>query len=106
MCYNINDGVNNEGDNLKKAYSLDYSIERDTERVAAVYDILDKFDSEPTNSDLELMADYILYGKDENGLNAVKRGEVTNGQTRFNSFRTKDDKLESLEAITDNPLND
>ena len=52
------------------------------------------------------MADYILYGKDENGLNAVKRGEVTNGQTRFNSFRTKDDKLESLEAITDNPLND
>lgn len=52
------------------------------------------------------MADYILYGKDENGLNAVKRGEITNGQTRFNSFKTKDDKLESLEAITDNPLSD
>lgn len=91
---------------LKKNYTLDYSIERDTDRVAAVVDKLDQLSSEPTQSDLELMADYILYGKDENGLNAFKRGELTNGQTRFNSFKTKDDKLESLEAITDNPLSD
>ena len=56
---------------MKKAYSLDYSIERDTDRVAAVYDILDQLSTDPNPNDLEQMADYILYGKDENGLNTV-----------------------------------
>lgn len=91
---------------MKKPYSLDYSIERDVDRVAAVYDILDKLEKTPTPNDLELMASYILYGKDENGLNAVQRGEISNGNTRFNSYRTKDDKAVSLDGILDNPLAD
>ena len=56
---------------MKKAYSLDYSIERDTDRVTAVYDILDKLDYDPNATDLEQMASYILYGKNEEGKNAV-----------------------------------
>ena len=51
----------------KKQYSLDYNIERDFERLAAVKDILDNLENKPSNNDLELMASYILYGKDENG---------------------------------------
>ena len=62
---------------MKKAYSLDYSIERDSDRAAAVADILDSMDRDPNPTDLEQMASYILYGKDENGLNAVQRGETT-----------------------------
>ena len=77
--------------NLKKSYSLDYSIERDTDRVAAIYDILDKLPSDPVAGDLEQMASYILYGKDEKGLNAVQRGDITNSNTRYNSFKVKDD---------------
>ena len=38
---------------MKKAYSLDYSIERDTERVAAIYDILDTLEKVPNNTELE-----------------------------------------------------
>lgn len=38
---------------MKKAYSLDYSIERDTDRVTAIYDILDKLDKIPNNTELE-----------------------------------------------------
>ena len=52
------------------------------------------------------MGSYILYGKDEEGQNAVQRGEVTNGKTRYNSYRRKDDKLLSLDKIIDNPLTD
>jgi hypothetical protein len=56
---------------MKKAYSLDYSIERDIDRVAAVKDILDSLPTDPTQTELEQMGSYILYGKDENGKNAV-----------------------------------
>jgi hypothetical protein len=51
----------------KKPYSLDFSIARDTERVKAVEEILDTLNRDPSASELEQMASYILYGKDENG---------------------------------------
>ena len=91
---------------MKKPYSLDYSIDRDTDRVAAVIDILDKLEKNPTPAELEQMGDYILYGKDERGYNAVQRGEINNGKTRYNSFKTKEDKNLSLDEILDNPLAD
>lgn len=52
---------------MKKKYSLDFSIERDADRLRAVEEILDGLDTDPTPSELEQMANYILYGKDENG---------------------------------------
>lgn len=95
------------GDNpLKKPYSLDYSIDRDTDRVIAITDILDKLPTTPPANELELMANYILFGKDEEGYNAPQRGEIILGQTRYNSYRRKDDKLLSLDAILENPLTD
>ena len=48
-----------EKSKVKKPYSLDYSIERDIDRVKAIYDILDKLEKTPTPNDLELMASYI-----------------------------------------------
>ena len=72
---------------MKKAYTLDYSIERDTDRVAAIYDILDTLPTDPNATDLEQMASYILYGKDENGQNSIHRHETTDdGQRRYNTF--------------------
>lgn len=89
---------------MKKSYSLDFSIERDTDRVAAVTNILNSLEKDPSPSELEQMASYILYGKDENGLNAVQRGEITNSNTRYKNYQKKDDKLLSLDAILENPL--
>lgn len=37
----------------------------------AVEKILDTLDTNPTQTELEQMASYILYGKDENGQNAI-----------------------------------
>jgi hypothetical protein len=92
--------------NMKKKYSLDYSIERDWDRLHAVEEILDTLDTKPTNSELEQMASYILYGKDENGKNAVQRGETTDSNKRYNSFQRAADKVQSLDEILENPLSD
>lgn len=92
---------------MKKKYSLDYSIERDVDRLAAVNHILDTLDNTPNYTELEQMASYILYGKDENGLNAVQRKETTDSDKRYKTFaRDADTKNQSLDAILDNPLGD
>jgi hypothetical protein len=52
------------------------------------------------------MGSYILYGKDENGLNAVKRGEITDNNKRYSTFKRKEDKNASLDEILENPLAD
>ena len=56
---------------MKKPYSLDYTIERDTDRLKLVEGILDTLDHDPSETDIEQMATYILYGKDENGLSSL-----------------------------------
>ena len=38
---------------MKKAYSLDYAIERDKDRVTAVAEILDTLERDPNQTDLE-----------------------------------------------------
>lgn len=91
---------------MKKKYSLDYSIERDVDRLEAVREILDTLETNPTNSELEQMASYILYGKDEEGKNAVQRGETTDSDKRYKSFQRAADKVHSLDEILDNPLGD
>lgn len=90
----------------KKQYSLDYNIERDVDRLQAVEDILDNLETRPSNNDLELMASYILYGKDENGKNAIQRKETTDSDKRYKSFQRAADKVQSLDEILENPLAD
>ena len=56
---------------MKKKYSLDFSIVRDIDRMHAVEEILDTMNTDPSATELEQMASYILYGKDENGQNSI-----------------------------------
>lgn len=56
---------------MKKKYVLDFSIIRDTDRLEAVKEILDTLETDPSATELEQMASYILYGKDEQGRNSV-----------------------------------
>ena len=88
---------------MKKKYSLDFSIERDTDRLHAVEEILDKLDTNPSPSELEQMASYILYGKDENGANSIQRRETIDKNKRFKSYKTKDDKVQSLDEMLEMP---
>lgn len=78
---------------MKKKYSLDFSIERDTDRLRAVEQILDELPTNPSPTELEQMASYILYGKDENGNNSIQRKETIDKDKRYKSYKTKDDKV-------------
>ena len=90
---------------MKKSYDLDYSIERDTDRVLAVKEILDTLPTDPKPTDLEQMASYILYGKDENGQNSIHRHETTDdGQRRYSTFARASEKVVSLDELLDNPF--
>lgn len=88
---------------MKKKYSLDFSIERDIDRMQAVGEILDSLETNPTQSELEQMASYILYGKDENGKNSIQRNETIDKDKRYKSYKTKDDKVQSLDEIMEVP---
>lgn len=91
---------------MKKKFSLNYDIYSDKDRVKEINKILDNLNSTPSNSDLELMANYILYGKDENNTNAIQRKETYEEKKRYNSFKKASEKVESLDAIMDNPMMD
>ena len=80
---------------MKKPYSLDYNIERDIDRLTAVENILDTLTNIPNSNDLELMASYILYGRDENGKNLVQKGLCIDPDRRYGSFKKKEEKNES-----------
>ena len=78
---------------LKKKYSLDFNIVRDIDRLHAVEEILDTLETDPSATELEQMASYILYGKDENGQNSIQRNETIDKDKRYKSYKTKDDKV-------------
>jgi poly-D-alanine transfer protein DltD len=88
---------------MRKKYSLDFSIVRDSDRLRAVQDILDSLPTDPSPTELEQMASYILYGKDENGQNAIQRNETIDKDKRYKSYKTKDDKVQSLDEIMEAP---
>lgn len=91
---------------MKKAYTLDYTIERDSDRMEAVKEILDTLEKDPNATDLEQMATYVLYGKDEEGNSSLHRGEVYNNSKRYNSYKTSDDKVLSFDEMIENPATD
>lgn len=49
------------------------------------------------------MGDYILFGKDEKHLSALDRKEITPPPRRYNSYKTKAEKNESLDALLSDP---
>ena len=86
-------------------YQLDFTIERDTDRLKAVEQILDTLSRTPSNAELERFASYIMYGKDENGQNAIQRREIKDYDTKkFKDYKSRDEKNASLEELLENPL--
>ena len=88
---------------MKKKYSLDFSIVRDCDRLRAVQEILDTMATDPSPTELEQMASYILYGKDEEGNNSIQRKETIDKDKRYKSYKTKDDKVQSLDEMMEVP---
>lgn len=90
---------------MKKQYSLDYTIISDKERMEAVREIIDTATKPFSATDLEQLASYVLYGKDESGKNAIQRGETDDRETRrYKLAKRMDEKVQSLDEILENPL--
>ena len=77
---------------------LDFSLSTDKERLTYINNYIDTKNF--SEDDLELMANYLLWGKDENGLNSVQRKEVEIN-TKSKTWDKKE--IESLDNLMDNP---
>lgn len=83
--------------------NLNFKLETNVERAEFVNEYVQRpeFQKRPlTEKELETIADYILYGKDENGKNSVQNKEVKI-QTKSGTWDRKEE--ESLDALTESP---
>lgn len=93
-----------DSDNNKRTtrynFHLDFEIPTDEERVQEVYLVLSKLKTVKP-SELETMANYILWGKDQNDSNLIKEGYIIN-PSRRSAWGKKQDV--SLEMLMENPM--
>lgn len=89
--------------------NLDYSLYTDKERIRASYEYIEHnpqlYDLEKAQNahDLEQLANYILYGKDESKLtNAVQQKRILPPQTKHSTYNRK--PVESLDELVESPL--
>ena len=55
---------------------LDWALSTSSERKQFVDEYIAKLTFKPTEDELETIANYILFGKDEDGLNCTQRKEI------------------------------
>lgn len=79
--------------------SLDYTIRDEASRIQYIYHLLDQTPN-PSNADLERMANYILLGKDANGQNFESRQSGRIPRSRNPSHRKADDEVSLEGAIS------
>lgn len=90
--------------NKKNRLNLDFSLETIQQRTAFIDEYLEApyFKKNPlTNDELEMCANYILWGKDTDGKNVVQRKEIQIDTK--NSTWTQKEQTESLEALMELP---
>lgn len=78
---------------------LDFKLETRSERTAFLNQYIDSLNFAPTEDELETMANYILWGKNSEGLNG--RQEGLDLETRFKTWDTT--QVESLDALIEDP---
>lgn len=78
---------------------LDWTLNTSTERRDFVDEYIQKIKN-PTEEELETIANYILWGKDQDGLNATQRGEIQI-ETRNKTWQRED--TDSLDEMMESP---
>lgn len=92
---------------MKNRLHLDFTIELASERKKFLEDYLEKISFVPNNEELELMANYILWGKSTLVPTTKNKGSVAAEAgitiTTRNGTWDKKEKAESLEALIESP---
>lgn len=84
----------------KSRLRLDFTLTTTEEREAFIEEYTRELTFTPTSDELEMMGNYILWGKDPDGKSSVQRKEIQIS-TRHNTWQKKDD--ESLDALLESP---
>ena len=82
---------------------LDFSLQTEEERTNFLNQYLTKEEflkDPPTEAELETCANYVLWGKDKDGLSVVDKGEVQI-ETRYKTWARQDEQ--SLEELLEQP---
>lgn len=82
-------------------FKLDFSIYSSEDRALAVQTILSNSDQKPTSTELETMANYILYGKDKDTDTSVVDRKEVQIKTKFSSYQKQ--KFCSLDELMESP---
>ena len=80
----------------KNRLHLNFELESDEERAQFVQEYMTSLNFTPTESELETISNYILWGKSSNGKNAQQNGEVE-------IKKWAETPVESLEALVESP---
>lgn len=86
------------------SYTLDYDIHFAKDRNEYVKQIIESNDSEFSVYELEQLANYIMYGKDETHLSLIDTKTIIPPKRKYNSYATKEEKNLSLDSILDDPI--
>ena len=84
----------------KSRLKLDFTLTTTEEREAFIEEYTRELTFTPTSEELEMMGNYILWGKDSDGKSSVQRKEIQIS-TRHNTWQKKND--ESLDALLESP---
>lgn len=85
---------------MKNRLDLDFTIETAAERSEWLNHYIEGLGFAPTPKELETCANYVLWGKDANGLNAKQTKEIQL-ETRYGTWDAK--SVESLDALRESP---
>ena len=78
---------------------LDWALSTSTERQEFVNKYISALPFTPTEEELETIANYLLFGRDEDGLNCTQRKEIQI-ETK-NKTWARENEIESLDALSE-----
>lgn len=81
---------------MKNRLNLDFSIEKAEDRSLFVENYLNNIDFQPNETELETIANYVLWGKNEQGLNSQQEGSIKIKEWNPTT-------IESLESLVEQP---
>ena len=85
---------------LHNRLKLDWTLPTSAERKKFVDEYISQISFSPTEDELETIANYMLFGKDKDGLNVTQRGEI---QIETKNKTWSRDDIESLDALIETP---
>ena len=101
FCYNISEKEKIDTMATKNRLQLDWKLSSRQDRNKYIHEYINRINFAPTEAELDMMAKYILWGTNTEGLNG--RQEGLDLPTRARIWDSSDNEVESLDALLESP---